>query len=59
MKKRMGRPFKPPEEKYSEQVNVRMTKAERKRLDAEAKRRGVSLSGLLMLPWRKPSGGGK
>ena len=49
----MGRPPKPPAEKYSEQVNVRMKRAERARLDAEAKRLGVSLSELLMRPWRK------
>jgi hypothetical protein len=33
---------------------VRITKAERKRLELEAEHFGVSLSALLMLPWRKP-----
>jgi len=51
-KRRMGRPPKHPDEKYSEQVNVKMTKAERARLDAMAGRLGTSLSALLMRPWR-------
>ena len=49
----MGRPPKPLAEKYSAQVLVHMTRAERKRLEAEAKRLGISLSGLLMRPWRR------
>jgi len=52
-KKRMGRPPKPPGEKYSEIVTVKMTKAERRRIKAEMKRTGLSLSGVLMRPWRK------
>lgn len=51
--KRMGRPPKPRSEKYGAQVNVRMTEAERQVLEAEAARLGVSLSALLMRPWRK------
>ena len=52
-KKRMGRPPKPPDEKRSAQMCVRMTQAERKRLDAEAKRLGITVSDLLMRPWRE------
>ena len=52
-RKRMGRPPKKLEDKYSQQVNVRMTKDERKRLEAEAARLGISLSALLMRPWRQ------
>ena len=52
-KKKMGRPPKPPGEKYSEIVTVKMTKAERKRIKAEMKRTGLSLSAVLMRPWRK------
>ena len=49
----MGRPPKPPAEKCGEQVNVRMTKRERAQMKAEAKRLGISLSALLMRPWRE------
>lgn len=52
-KKRMGRPPKPPSEKFSEMLNVKMTKAERKMLESEAKRLGISLAAVLMRPWRK------
>ena len=52
-KKRMGRPPKPSAKKFSEQFCVYLTKAERKRLEAEAKRLGISVSALLMRPWRK------
>lgn len=52
-RKRMGRPPKAANEKFSEQVNVKMTSAELSMLKAEAKRRGVSLSALMMGPWRE------
>ena len=51
-KKKMGRPPKPPAERCSERVTIRMTKAERKALEREAKRLGVSLADLLLRPWR-------
>ena len=57
-KKKMGRPVKSPAVKYSEQVNVRMTKAERALLESEAERFGISLSTLLMRPWRRKKKGG-
>ena len=50
--KKMGRPPKRPSEKHSEQVNVRMTKKERRQLEIEAERLNISLSALLMRPWR-------
>ena len=56
-KSKMGRPPKPPDQRHSEQVNVRMTKAERARRQAEADRLEISLSALLMRPWRKKTGG--
>ena len=49
----MGRPPKPAGEKLGERVVVNMTKAERKRIGAEARKRGMSLSALLMFPWRR------
>jgi len=52
-RKRMGRPPKPPAEKLSAQWCVRMTQAERKMLEAEAQRAGITVSDLLMRPWRK------
>jgi len=52
-KRRMGRPPKPSDVKYSQQVNVRMTMAERERLEVEANKLGISLSAFLMRPWRK------
>jgi len=48
-----GRPSKPGAEKLSEQVNVRMTKQERLMINTEATKLGISLSALLMRPWRK------
>ena len=51
-KTKMGRPPKAPADKYGEHVNVHMTQAERAMLEAEAKKRGLSLSSLLMSPWR-------
>jgi len=49
----MGRPPKPPGEKFSEMLSFKLTKAEKKRLLTEAKRLGISVSALLMRPWRK------
>lgn len=49
----MGRPPKPVEAKLGERIVVNMTKAERARIEAEARRRGPSLSAVLMLPWRE------
>lgn len=49
----MGRPPKPADEKYGEQINIRISKAERAQLRAEAKRLGTTVSALLMRPWRE------
>lgn len=50
---RMGRPPKPPGLKQSQMISVHVTPAERERMEAEATRRGISLSALLASPWRK------
>jgi predicted HicB family RNase H-like nuclease len=50
---RTGRPPKPAKLRYSEQLTVKMTRDERRRLEAAAQREGLSLPGLLMRPWRK------
>jgi hypothetical protein len=52
-KLRTGRPRKPPREKQSERVMVYLTKTERRRLEELAKREGLSLSSLIMRPWRE------
>ena len=52
-KKRMGRPRMAQSERRLAQWCVRMTQAERKVLEAEAKMRGLTVSDLLMRPWRK------
>ena len=49
----MGRPPKPPADKYTEQVNVRMTASERELIEVQAQKQGVSLSAVLMRPWRE------
>jgi hypothetical protein len=50
---RTGRPRKSPWEKQSERVMVYLTKAERIRLEELARREGLSLSSLIMRPWRE------
>lgn len=52
-KAKMGRPRKPRGEKWSETIMVRMKPVERRFLEAEAKKAGISLSSLLMRPWRE------
>lgn len=54
-KARMGRPPFPKGTARSLHVTVRLTARELRRLRAEARRRGVSVSELLMRPWRKGS----
>lgn len=51
-KARMGRPPMPKGTQRTIQVKARVTPAEAKLLLAEAKRRGMTISDLLMLPWR-------
>lgn len=51
--KTMGRPPLDPALRRTEQLNVRATKAERKMLEAEAARQGITISDLLMQAWRK------
>ena len=52
-KKKMGRPPKPATEKCGRLVCAKVTDAEFRALRAEAKRLGISLSALLMRPWRE------
>ena len=52
-KRKAGRPPKPKMQKWRERFFVNMTTAERKMLKAAARREGVSVSVLLMRPWRK------
>jgi hypothetical protein len=52
-KLRTGRPCKSQQEKQSERVMVYLTKTERMRLEELAKRGGLSLSSLIMRPWRE------
>ena len=49
----MGRPPKPPAERRDAQVTVSLTKAELARLRREAREAGVTVSELLMRPWRE------
>ena len=50
---RMGRPPLPPDERKSMHVSVRLTKAELVRLKILAREHGVTVSELLMQPWRE------
>ena len=56
-KPKMGRPPLPRGMQRTEQLNVRATRAERRMLEAEAKRRGITVSDLLMEPWRGQKAG--
>lgn len=53
-RKKMGRPPLPADVAKHDRVTIRMTRAERQRLEAEAKRLGLPLADVLMLPWRNP-----
>ena len=50
--RRTGRPPKARADKQSEQIMVRVTPAERAQLEKLANDEGVSLSALIMHPWR-------
>jgi hypothetical protein len=52
-KLRTGRPRKSQREKQNEQAMVYLTKTEGIRLEELAKREGLSLSSLIMRPWRE------
>jgi hypothetical protein len=52
-KSEMGRPPKRPADRRSAVVNVRLTEAERKKLEAAARKTDETLSEVLMRPWRK------
>lgn len=57
-KTKVGRPPKPPGEKYGEIICLKVTRAEKAMLKREARKRGISLGALLMSRWRKPKKGG-
>jgi hypothetical protein len=52
-KRRTGRPRKSQREKQGERVMVYLTQTERRRLEQLAKQEGLSLSYLIMRPWRE------
>jgi hypothetical protein len=52
-KLRTGRPRKSRREKQGDRVMVYLTQTERRRLEQLAKREGLSLSSLIMRPWRE------
>ena len=51
--KRTGRPPLPAKERRSYVANVRITEAERRGFERQARVQGLTLSEVLMLPWRK------
>jgi len=55
-KKKLGRPPLPRGVKYSRRINARLTEAEYSLLKAEGKRLKMSLSKVLMRPWRAQEG---
>ena len=54
-KKQAGRPPKPKSEKQGSRVSVNMTASERKTIEAAAKAQSLTVSALLIKPWRKES----
>ncbi len=50
---KMGRPPLKPEDRRSVKISIRITPGEVARLDAEARRLGLPVGEVLMLPWRK------
>jgi len=52
-KAKMGRPPMPEGTQRTVQVKARVTPAEAARLKTEAKKRGCTISDLLMRPWRE------
>lgn len=54
--KRTGRPPKPPEDVRENYISLRVTKSERALLDKEAARLGVTITDLLLRPWRQRKG---
>jgi hypothetical protein len=52
-KSRTGRPPKQPADKWSQRVTVYMTTAERDRLQALAQKEGITMTSLIMGPWRE------
>jgi len=51
-RKKMGRPPIPAEKRRGIILSVRMTKAERAQLEAEARKAKCTIADILMRPWR-------
>jgi hypothetical protein len=49
---RMGRPPKAAAQRRTECVMIRLTKAEKRILEREARQLGLSLSAVILKPWR-------
>jgi hypothetical protein len=52
-KPRMGRPPLPPGQRKTTQLTVSVRKGEKAMLEVAARKRGVTVSELLMQPWRE------
>lgn len=52
-RKKMGRPPLPKGTARNTSVTIRLSEQERKIFESEAKRQALSLSELIMLPWRE------
>ena len=55
-KPRMGRPPLPPQKRRESVVTLRLTKAERSQLEAEAEKAGLTMSKYLLKCWRDKKG---
>ena len=51
-KSKMGRHPKKPADRHSFCIAIRLTPAERRLIEAEARRRGLRMATLVMEPWR-------
>jgi len=51
-KGKMGRPPKSKDQKYSEFISIKVTRKEKAMLSQKAKKRGITLSTLMMGSWR-------
>ena len=49
----MGRPPMAPEDKRNAQICIRVKLEDRRRMDAKARKQGITVSDLIMRLWRK------
>jgi hypothetical protein len=52
-KKKMGRPFVVEGKPRKARINIRLSQEEYDKIEAEADRLGISVTDLLLRPWRK------